>query len=473
MKIDVRELQQRLQKRLQNRSALAVQLKSSSLSVSLMKFEGATGASVIVHTFTLPFGTDAIASNPDKVGKELGEQLQKEGVKEKRCVVCIPPGWALSTSTDLPEISDEDLRGYLELQAEREFPMAVADMRLAHSNYVLPDGKRRATIVAVQAKRVAAIEQMLTTAGCRLVSLSLGLDRFVSALPTPGAMHFLANGTHVDLVIATGGGIAALRSLSGSVGQEDEPFDVAAFCREVRITLGGLPDAARQQVREVHFGGPRATAELLCTKTSDQLRRMGVDAAEVERGVDGPVAAIEAAEQYLRSQPVAFEFLPPQVNRWVELFKRHDSKRHRMFALAGLVLVVLPIAAFFIRSKIESNLEAEWTGMKGRVADLETIQQNIRQFRPWFDPAPETLFILQGLISAFPDGGDVWAKSIHISEGSKVTCSGFARNRAAFSTLHDRLRARADVSGIQVQTIRGENPIQFTFSFKWDSSHAK
>jgi len=469
MKINLRELQNRLQ----NRAALAVQVRSSGLSVGLVKFDGAPH---LVRSTSIPIGADSVTTNPEKAGNQLAEQLRNEGIREKRCVVCVPPGWALSTSTDLPEIAEEDLRGYLELQAEKEFPIPVSELRIAYCNYVLPSGKRRATIVAVLAKRLAAIEQMLAAAGCRLVSLSLGLDHLVPADSAPGTLHFLANGTHVDLVIAAGGGIAALRSLSGSVAQGEDMFDVNGFCREVRITLGGLPEPVRQQVREAHFGGPHTTADLLRAKTRDQLQRMGVNSSNRNHATpDGEDAnvAVEAAENYLEQKPVAFEFLPPQTKQWQVLLQRFDGRKQRMIAGGILALLLLPIIVFIVQSNIASSLQAEWDGMKGKVADLDSIQQDIRKYRPWFDPSPENLIILEGVAGAFPDQGDVWAKSIQITEGPKVTCSGYARSHAALLAFHDRLRARPEVSGLQVQQERGENPIQFSLIFKWDSSHAK
>ena len=111
--------------------------------------------------------------------------------------------------------------------------------------------------------------------------------------------------------------------------------------------------------------------------------------------------------------------------------------------------------------------------MRSNVADLEALQLKIRQFRPWFEPAPQTLEVLEALVAAFPDQGDVWAKSIHITEGSKVACTGFARSQSALMALLDRLRSRPDVTGLQLQQVRGENPVQFSVTYKWEARHAQ
>lgn len=461
-----------LKKRWQTRAALAVTVESGRIAVNLVRREN--GGSRVVQSFVLPLGADALVADPQKTGEELAAHLRASAIRERRCVVCIPAGWAITTATDVPGISPEDLRGYLELRAESEFPVPVADLRLAHCVYLLPDGKQRATVVAVPAKRIEAVERMLDIAGCRAVSISLGLDGCMPESDGSAGLHFLANGTHVDLVIAAGGGIAALRSLSGPAKMGTPPFDANAFSREVRITLGGLPETVRQQIREANFSGS-PSAETLRTQISPQLSRMGiVTVPPPARGAAGHSgAALEAVQHHLREEPIVFEFVPPQVSRWQTVFQRFDSRRRRWILLAAIALLVLPVTAFLIRSSTESHLEGEWNAMRKNVGELENLQLKLRQFRQWFDPAPQTVQALEALAAAFPDQGDVWAKSIQLGEGSKVTCSGFARNQAGFDALRDRLRSRSDVTGLQVQQVRGDNPVQFSLTYKWEPHDAK
>ena len=111
--------------------------------------------------------------------------------------------------------------------------------------------------------------------------------------------------------------------------------------------------------------------------------------------------------------------------------------------------------------------------MKRNVADLESLQQNIRRFRPWFESAPLNLQALESITEAFPEQGEVWAKSVQIGEDFKVTCSGSAQNSPALLAMLGRLRARPDVTAVQVQSVRGEKPVQFSFTYKWVPRDAK
>lgn len=459
-----------LKKRFQVRTVLAVTLESGRIAVNLVRREENT--SRVMSAFTLPIGAEAVLADPERAGQRLAAELESAGIRERRCVVCIPAGWAMTTSTDVPGVAADDLRAFLELRAEREFPVPVADLRLAHCAYALPDGKACATIAAVPAKRMEAIERMLATAECRAVSVSLGLDGCLPRGGMPTALHFLANGNHVDVVIAAGGGIAAVRSLPAPANAETAAFDALGFSREIRITLGRLPEALRQEVREARFSGATASAETLCTEMRPHLQRMGID-SRLEGAAGGEPAALEAAGEHLGQRPVAFEFLTPEVNRWQLMARQFDDRRRRWLAIAAVAALVLPILIFIVRSRMESGLTAEWKGMSGKVTAVEKLQTRIRLFRPWFDPAPQTLQILEALDSAFPEQGDVWAKSVQVSDGAKINCVLFARNQAAMLAFLTRLRAHKDVSSVQVQTQRGENPIQFSMTYRWGHADAK
>lgn len=455
-----------LKKRFQTRAAVAITLESDRIAIAFLRKEN--GGERVVHSLSLPLGADDVLKAPAAAGTELATALSAAGIRERRCVVCVPPGWALTASTDLPEVNPDDLRSFFELCAERELPVAVSDVRLAHSAYSLPDGKQRATLAALPAKRMDAIEKMLDAAGCRAVSISLALDQ---CLADPAAtLHFLANGTHTDAIITAGGGVVALRSLAGPRTTEDSIFDPAAFCREIRITLGRLPESVRQQVRTARFIGNASSAEKLRLYIGDQLDRMGIENREEAAG-DADLAGIEAARRFLREEPVAFEFFVRETHPWQEMLQRFDTKRHRWIGGAAVGLIFLPLIAFFIRSQMESHFSNQWEGMKKNVAELDAIQQKIRRFRPWFEPAPQALQVLDSLIAAFPEQGDVWAKGVQIGEGYKVTCSGLARNQAALSGLLDRLRGRPDITGVSLVNLRGENPIQFSVTYKWEPRH--
>jgi len=467
MTLDLTELK----KRFQPQSVLALTVESDRIVVSLIR-RGSAPLPPLYVAVTV----GALLEDPVKAGTALVAALEAAEIRERRCVVCLPTSWALSASADMPEVVAEDLRGYFELRAEREF--STSDLRLAHNPYCLADGTRRATLAALPSKRMEAVEKMLETAHCHPVSISLALRGCLSkAEPT---LHLLADGAQTDVLISSGGGIAALRTLTSPVAS-----DPAAFARELRITLGRLPEAVRAHLRHARLVGWEDSAP------RETLARMGFDPIEETSGEPGG-AAVECAELFLREQPVPFEFLVPEVNRWPAMLERFNTRRGRQIAAVALALILLPLLAFSVLSLVENHYDAQWNGtktargMKDTAGELEAIQQKIRQFRPWFEATPQKLKALDTLILAFPERGDVWTRSVQIgaymekSDGgrtvqsavaSKVSVAGFARNNTALLALQERLRKQPGVSAVQLQQVRGNNPLQFSLVYKWEPKH--
>jgi hypothetical protein len=463
-----------LRKRLQVRSYLALTLESERIVITALRSDASQGAPR--PPLTVAVGADEVVRHPEKAGQSVALALAAAGWRERRCVVCVPPGWALSTATDLPAMTPDDLRGFLEIRAEQEFSLPAGDLRLGYCVYTLAGGQPRATLAVVSGKRLKAVETLVETLGKKLVSVSLALAEALTD-PQP-TLHFQANGSHTDVIVTGGGGaIAALRSLASPLGTEEAPFDPGAFCREVRITLGRLPISIRKEVIQAQFGGSEASARRLCLEIRGDLQRMGISAPDGDEAAADPAmsndpgAAAAAAGRLLRGETVPFEFVVPEVRRWEATLTRLNIQKNRRVAGAVVGLILLPLFLFFVRSEMESHLNNEWDAMRDNVAQLDALQQKIHRFRPWFNPAPETVQALETLIAAFPEQGDVWAKSIQITPGYHVTCTCFARNYSVLQPMLDRLRARPGITGLQVGQTRGDKPVQFSITYLWQPPH--
>ena len=106
------------------------------------------------------------------------------------------------------------------------------------------------------------------------------------------------------------------------------------------------------------------------------------------------------------------------------------------------------------------------------MADIQHVQDQIQQFRPWYDETYCSLAILRKLTLAFPEDGSVTAKTIEIRDGNQINLSGTARDNAALLAMQARLRAADGVSSLKVDQIRGKAPIQFTFDFQYGAGGA-
>jgi len=105
------------------------------------------------------------------------------------------------------------------------------------------------------------------------------------------------------------------------------------------------------------------------------------------------------------------------------------------------------------------------------VKDLDALQQQILQYRPWFDDSFTGLSILRQLTLSFPEDGVVSAKTVEIHDGNVVTCAGVSRDNTALLRMLHQLGAASGVNDLKVDQIRGKSPGQFSFTFLWGSGN--
>ncbi len=158
----------------------------------------------------------------------------------------------------------------------------------------------------------------------------------------------------------------------------------------------------------------------------------------------------------------------PQTGRLMQLARRVSSRRTLWLGGAAALFFLCASSALAVQYWHLSRLEEKWAEIEQKVAQVESIQEQVKKFRPWIDESFESLRILSKLTEAFPQEATVWAKSVEIRNLSEVYCSGFARNSQEWLKFYDRLGKTPGVYGLKVQQVQGETPLQFTFSFHWE-----
>ena len=435
-------------------------------------------------SFSATLSLDPLTAPVELVGREIRNQLDAAGVRERHCVVGLPLKWALTTHTEVPDLAEEEIPGFLQIEAERGFPTDVATLHFSTSRCKAPSGKETAMLVGIPRTHLTMLESALRAAKLKPVSFSLG----IVALQPPGAsgsngVLALAIGENaVGLQVTCGGGVAALRSLEGAIevaaGRRVLHADHVA--REARITLGQLPTELLDSIKRVRIFGPRDLAQQLADEIELRLEPMGLKVEVVSKyapdefGVQLPPEAVVSpafslAAGQLTTRGVAFELLPPRVTAWQQVSAKYSSGKLR-FVGAGAAAVILILGALFGYQQWQLvRLRAQWTVMAPKNKDLENLQKQIRQFRPWYDDSLIGLSVMRQLAEAFPDSGVVTAKSVEIRDLNVVTCTGTARDNQSLLGVTDKLRRAKGVSDVKINMIRGKAPsLQFTFDFHWN-----
>jgi hypothetical protein len=476
-------LKLKISKRKRLSSLLGLTLDGSRLEGVVLR--RTNGSLQLLKTFSAVLTLDPLTAAPELVGREIRNALDSAGVRERNCIVGVPLKWALAGQTELPQLPEADAASLLQMEAERTFSADVTTLRMADSACALADGKQYVTLVGISNSQLATLEQVLAAAKLKPVSFSLGL----SALQPPerensnGVLALNIGESHVGLQITAGGGVAALRALEGAVENEGarRTLNAGLVSRETRVTLGQLPAELRATVKRIRIFGARELAQPLADEMELRFEAAGLcveiisayapNDFDVQLPLDASLsAAFSLAARRLSEQAEPFEFLPPKPTMLEQFSAKYSSgKLKTVGAIAAGVLAIF-VALFLYQEIMLKVWSGRWSDMADRVTKLEALEQNIQQFRPWFDESFTSLSIMRQLSQAFPENGDVTAKTIEIRDGGTVTCSGTAQTQDALLKTLSQLRVMTNsVSELKVETIRGKAPMQFTFDFHFEN----
>jgi len=202
--------------------------------------------------------------------------------------------------------------------------------------------------------------------------------------------------------------------------------------------------------------------------TADAVGRYAAGEFGIQLPPDAAVSpAFSLAASQLAGRRPVFEFLLPRVTPFQQMAARYASGKLRTAISAAAAVALAAGALFFYQQCQLWRLESQWAKMQPTVRQLERLQEQIRQYRPWFDESVRGLTILRHLTEAFPEDGSVTAKTVEIRNLNAVTCTGIARNYQALLKTVEKLRTVPQIPDVNLGPTRGQSPaLQFTFNFQ-------
>jgi hypothetical protein len=430
------------------------------------------GAVAILRTTTANLTLDLLHPEAELVGREIKNHLEAAGIRERHCVVALPPSWVMSQHTKVPELSPEDLAGLLQIEAEKGFPSNPDELQIARSPHRSSESGY-VTQLAVRKDQVARLLAVLQSAGLKTVSLSLGLAALPGVIAPKGSgrMTLVLEPKGARLLISANGGVVAFRTFETTIESEvgENVVNGPALARELRITFEQVPADLRREIHQLSLRGDSRMVGQIAEILGDWAKDSGLT-IEPNVAAKHPISeeiVNHLAERQLKEGGPELEFLPPRPSRWSVMMARYNSKRLATAGFAAAGVAVLAACAFGWQEYRRWSLRAEWEGMAAQVKDLEGIQDKIREFRPWYDASFRNLAIMKRVVECFPDTGSVTAKTFEIHGPATVSVTGTARDNASLLRTLDQLRQLKEIQGLKIEQIRGKTPAQFTFTFRW------
>ena len=266
---------------------LKKQRGSSILGLALdgSRLEGAVlrrtnGSLQIRQTLAVSLALNSLTGDPELVGREIRNHLDQAGIRERRCVVCVPLSLALVLHTKVPDLPEADVKSFLEIEAERGLPYGLEAFLVSRSHYRSPAGAQYASQVAISRDNLTHLEKALRAAQLRPVCFALGIAALQTAESdsAEGILALAVGENTVDLQVTCGGGVAALRSLDGAIETEgaQKQIDADLLARELRITIGQLPAEFRDQVRTLKIFGRGEITQRFVNEIAPRVETMGL-----------------------------------------------------------------------------------------------------------------------------------------------------------------------------------------------------
>jgi hypothetical protein len=466
-------------------SVLGLALDGNRLEAVVLR--RANGTVQVRQTVSTSLALSPLADDPELAGREIRNALDTAGIRERRCAVCLPPSWLLTLQAKVPDLPEADRASFLQLEAERGFHSGQEALFIVHSLFQAAPNDQYATLMAVPRNNLATLERVLRAAKLKPVTFGLGIASVQpAARDTHRIITLLVRSGAIDLQVSGGGGIVALRSLDGAIEAQGALKRISSelISREIRITLGQLPGALAEGPGKIRIVGqgemtrqfiheisPRLTAMGLTVEASEKASNANFDKAlPADLAASGAVALAAA---WVRGADTTPEFLPPKVQPWQQWFSKGMSTKKLIWVgeAAGAVVACVVIA-FAVQQWQLAGLRGQWAKLQPKVAELASMQDEIKQFRDYYDQASRDVAIWAKLADTLPRNSSVSLKTLEVRDQGTVTCTGVARDNEAFGSVFDKMSEdTTNFSNVHPE-MRGQKPMQFTLTFQWQGGGA-
>ena len=456
---------------------LALSLEPHEICVCRLRRQGKQNE--IVAQLRAPIPANAFRTAPTRAGQELHTALQSAHIRPEHCVVCLPLSWAFTAEINLPSLSEADLQSFIQLEAERRFPLSADDLMLtlAHRQ-TTPEGQR-ALLIGVSREYLSNVGKALQLAKLTPTHITFGISILQEMCAEAHTLLFQFGKGFIDLAIVNEGEIPLFKNLVWQEGPTppDLPSDIREMNRQLRIALAQLPAEQRTAISSATVYGDGAWSAEALPSFRESFAGLNLALAVGESPVhsENPqvsLGLLACATHILSGKSPTIELVTKPHNRFRSMLGRFSARRTRSIFAAISIVIFLLGATFGLQARKLASLEQQWATLEPQIKEAKDLQDRIKKYRSWYDESIPSLAIPASLFSAFPEEGTVWIKSLVIKDQTKVTCSGSASDRKDWMDVLAKLGMNHDLENLKVNNTRGVTPFSFTLEFQWKGTES-
>jgi len=406
---------------------------------------------------------------PARLVDDLGGVFRQLSSTTKECILVLPAHLAPSIILTVPDISPEDRKGFIQIQAEQQLPLPLSEIHLATHEFQIGD-QDHALVVGLRRDTVSKLKEAVIANGFQVASITVDIagvvDHAVDGNDSLADSCQLIQGqSSLTMVIHAEGGPTGLRHFHLTNGG----MDAATLERELRITLGQFPQSLQRQLTTLR------TAKLPGVSSERHIpisEHRSIAGLNVVNGTETSDLFVPIASSFFLKGASPLEFLPSRTSRFGKMYGQFNSRRNLW--VGSMSIVALTAIAFLDQVFRLDSLQKDWDGIKNRVVAVKTVQGKIREFRPWFDPSVPvpSLTTARAITRAFPEKGEIWLKQLNIRDDSKITATGSSMDQNSLLATLDNLRSTSGISNLELKSQQGSDPISFSFEFDWNPAGA-
>ena len=404
---------------------------------------------------------------PARLVDDLGGVFRQLSSTTKDCIVVLPAHLAPSIILTVPDISPEDRKGFIQIQAEQQLPLPLSEIHLATHEFQIGN-QDHALVVGLRRDTVSKLKEAVIANGFQVASITVDIagvvDHAVAGNDSLADSCQLIQGqSSLTMVTHAEGGPTGLRHFRLTNGG----IDTATLERELRITLGQFPQSSQRQLTTLR------TAKLPGVSSEQHVpisEHRSIAGLNVVNGAETSDLFVPIASSFFLKGASPLEFLPSRTSRFGKMYGQFNSWRNLW--VGSMSVVALTAIAFLYQINSLNGLQKGWNGMRDRVVAAENIRGKIREFRPWFDSSVPSLTTARAITRAFPETGEIWLKQLNIRDDSQVMATGSSRDQNSLLATLDKLRITSGISNLELKSQQGSDPIFFSLEFDWNPPSA-